>query len=57
MNVIKCDKCRKKKTDKNKWIHISVSGSGFNYQYYDLCEKCGSGILGILKKNFKTDKK
>lgn len=57
MIVTKCDKCGKNKIDKKKWIDISVSGGGVGYRSYDLCEKCGSGILNILKKNFKEDKK
>lgn len=57
MNVIKCDKCSKNKTEKKKWIHVSVSGSILDYRSYDFCEKCGSGILGILKKNFKKENK
>ncbi|MFH1048830.1 MAG: hypothetical protein V1732_04160 [Patescibacteria group bacterium] len=57
MDVTKCDKCGKNKTDKNKWIRTSVSGQDVGYRAYDICEKCGSGILAILKKNFKEDKK
>lgn len=57
MNITKCDKCGKNKTDKKKWIHVSITGVNEGYRSYDICEKCGSGILVILKKNFKEDKK
>lgn len=57
MHVRKCDKCGKNKTDKTKWIDISISGADIGYRSYDLCDKCGNGILSFLKKNFKEHKK
>lgn len=59
MDIIKCDKCRKTKIDKDKkgWARISISGIDVGFLSYDLCEKCGKGILNILKKNFKEKKK
>lgn len=57
MNIVKCDKCGKNKAEKKKWIRVSISGTILDYQSYDLCEKCGVGILSVLKKNFKENKK
>lgn len=59
MNIIKCDKCGKKRNDKNRseWTRISIDSPSLCCKNFDLCEKCGSGILNILKRNFKVDKK
>ena len=64
MQITKCEKCGKimkekdkdKDKDKDRWIRGHISGEGFSFLYFDLCDKCGKPLMKYFKKYLKIKK-
>ena len=55
MQITKCEKCGKIMTEKEsrKWLGGHMSGGGFSFLSFDLCEKCAEPLMKYFKKYLK----
>ena len=57
MKLIQCNKCSKKKPEKEwytnngPWVDGHIAGQQMNI-YFDLCEQCGTKLAQYVKKYF-----
>ena len=59
MDIKKCDRCKKQRSnkDENEWVSVLISGCSFGCKKFDFCGECSKRFLGKIESFFGVKEK
>ena len=59
MDIKKCDRCKKRRSnkDENEWVSVLISGYSFGCKNFDFCGECANKFLGKIESVFGVKEK